>query len=430
MRGLACRRLPLPTNKPHEPSVRHKEGHNHSAHERYCYGKDIAMRFTRILMPVLVALAPIILSSAASAQVAVGVSIAVAPPPLPVYDQPPMPDVGYLWTPGYWAYGAEGYYWVPGTWVLPPSVGLLWTPPYWGWSDGVYLLHAGYWGPHIGFYGGINYGFGYGGVGYAGGYWEHGVFSYNRTVNNFGGVNVTNVYNKTVINNTSATNVSFNGGTGGTRAQPTAEEEAVAREQHTPATQLQAQHEHASSTNQALLASVNHGQPAIGATSRPGEFHGPGVVGARDATGEAHTPGATHTPGGPGGEHVVNPTTSHPPAPHNAGVPPHQTNATPQHPLGNVNTTHPANNSPPHQTNNPPPHPANTPPPHPASAPPPHATNQARISNPGGMTHPPGGAMPHPTVQARPPAPGGQRPPPHPPAHAAAGGNQNKKPQP
>jgi hypothetical protein len=419
--------LPLPTTKPRQPSVRHKEGHNHSAHERYCYGKDIAMRFTRVLLPVLVALSSIVLSSAASAQVAVGVSIAVAPPLLPVYDQPPMPDVGYIWTPGYWAYGAEGYYWVPGTWVLPPSVGLLWTPPYWGWSDGVYVLHAGYWGPHVGFYGGINYGFGYGGVGYGGGYWEHGVFSYNRTVNNFGNVNVTNVYNKTVINNTSVTNVSFNGGTGGTTAQASAEEEAAAREQHSPPTPLQAQHEHVSSTNQALLASVNHGQPAIGATSRPGELQGHGIVGTRDGTGGTHAPAAMHAPGEPGAQHALSPaTTSHPPGHPNGGMPPHQTNAPTQHPVGNVNTTtnnqlHPANNQL---------HPANNPPPHPANNPPPHPTNQARISNPSGMTHPIGGAAPHPAIPPRPPAPAVQRPPPHPPAHAAAGGNQNQNKKP
>src|ERR1700753_2522392 len=40
-----------------------------------------------------------------------------APPPLPDYEQPPAPDEGYLWTPGYWAWGGGGgYYWVPGTW--------------------------------------------------------------------------------------------------------------------------------------------------------------------------------------------------------------------------------------------------------------------------------------------------------------------------
>src|ERR1700738_1212378 len=65
-----------------------------------------------------------------------------------------------------------------------------------------------------------------------GGYWNNGVFAYNRTVNNFGGVAITNVYNKTVINNTTVTRVSFNGGAGGTKAQPTPQEEAVAHEQH------------------------------------------------------------------------------------------------------------------------------------------------------------------------------------------------------
>jgi hypothetical protein len=117
---------------------------------------------------------------------------------------------------------------VPGTWVQPPSVGLLWTPGYWGWRDGIYGWNAGYWGPHIGFYGGVNYGYGYGGVGYEGGYWNNGVFAYNRSVNNFGGVAITNVYNKTVIINTNAPRTSFNGGTGGTAAQPTPQEQVAA----------------------------------------------------------------------------------------------------------------------------------------------------------------------------------------------------------
>ena len=64
------------------------------------------------------------------AQVSLSVSITVAPPQLPVYTQPPIPAPGYIWTPGYWAYGPEGYYWIPGTWVEPPAVGLLWTPAY------------------------------------------------------------------------------------------------------------------------------------------------------------------------------------------------------------------------------------------------------------------------------------------------------------
>src|SRR5258707_4806804 len=66
------------------------------------------------------------------------VSVAIAPPPIPVYVQPAVPAPGYIWTPGYWAYGPDGYYWVPGEWVLAPYVGALWTPGYWAWNDGLY----------------------------------------------------------------------------------------------------------------------------------------------------------------------------------------------------------------------------------------------------------------------------------------------------
>src|SRR5271154_945015 len=112
------------------------------------------------------------------------VSITVAPPILPVYVQPVIPAPGYLWTPGYWAYGPEGYFWVPGVWVQPPQVGLLWTPGYWGFHGGAYGWHGGYWGPHVGFYGGINYGFGYGGGGVYGGRWVGGRLRYNTAILN------------------------------------------------------------------------------------------------------------------------------------------------------------------------------------------------------------------------------------------------------
>ncbi len=96
------------------------------------------------------------------------------PPPLRREVQPPMPGYGYMWTPGYWAWEpyAYDYYWTPGVWVLPPAIGLYWTPPWWGWVGGLYVFTGGYWGPFVGFYGGINYGFGYNGFGYAGGYWQ------------------------------------------------------------------------------------------------------------------------------------------------------------------------------------------------------------------------------------------------------------------
>ena len=48
-----------------------------------------------------------------------------------------------------------------------------------------------------------------------------------RTVNNFGSVTITNVYSKTVIVDTNVTRVSFNGGTGGTTARATPQEQAA-----------------------------------------------------------------------------------------------------------------------------------------------------------------------------------------------------------
>jgi len=98
----------------------------------------------------------------------IGVSITIAPPVLPVYVQPPVPGPGYIWTPGYWAYTNGDYYWVPGTWVEPPQAGLLWTPGYWVASGDGFVWNAGYWATEIGFYGGVNYGFGYVGVGWRG----------------------------------------------------------------------------------------------------------------------------------------------------------------------------------------------------------------------------------------------------------------------
>jgi YXWGXW repeat-containing protein len=219
-------------------------------------------------------LALLFLAIPASSFAGVFVSVAVAPPVLPVYEQPPCPGDGYMWTPGYWAYGPGGYYWVPGTWVMPPTVGLLWTPGYWGWGNGVYIWHAGYWGPHIGFYGGVNYGFGYFGNGYEGGYWRGRHFFYNRTVNN---VTITNVhiYNRTVINNHTVNRVSYNGGRGGIEARPTHEQERWGHERHFEPTGRQREHEHSARENRAFRESENHGRPAIAATSRPGEFHGP-----------------------------------------------------------------------------------------------------------------------------------------------------------
>jgi len=231
----------------------------------------------------------LILTVASFGQIAVGVSVRIGPPPLPVYAQPICPGPGYIWTPGYWAWDDDdGYYWVPGTWVVAP-VGMLWTPGYWGWGGGFYVWHGGYWGPHVGFYGGINYGFGYGGVGFGGGEWRGRSVYYNRSVTNVSVTNVTNVYNRTVVVN-NRTTTSFNGGTGGVQARPSRQEEQYGRERHTAALDVQTHHERAAAANRENLASQNHGQPAIAATARPGDFSRRAAVPARAAGGEYHAP--------------------------------------------------------------------------------------------------------------------------------------------
>lgn len=207
------------------------------------------------------------------------------PPPLPVYEQPPVPGPGYLWTPGYWAYGSEGYFWVPGTWVLPPQIGFLWTPGYWAWSGGIFLFSAGYWGPHVGFYGGIRYGGGYDGEGYDGGRWVGGEFAYNRAVTNVNVTVIHNTYNETVINNNITVNrVSYNGGPHGIRAVMTPRQRMTARDPHVAVTPMQMMQVREASVNRNLLLRVNQGRPPIAATPRPGAFDAPNVVRARGAT--------------------------------------------------------------------------------------------------------------------------------------------------
>ena len=195
----------------------------------------------------------------------VGISVRIGPPELPVYEQPMCPGDGYLWTPGYWAWN-DDYYWVPGTWVMPPEVGFLWTPGYWGWGDDGYLFNEGYWGASVGFYGGINYGFGYFGNGYEGGRWENGHFFYNTAVNRVDSNAIRNVYNTKV--NENASRVSYNGGTGGINARATSEEEAAARGRHAEPVAGQTQHAYSARNNPQQRLSANHGAPPVTATPR------------------------------------------------------------------------------------------------------------------------------------------------------------------
>jgi hypothetical protein len=229
-------------------------------------GKSL-MRIGVIRSLLLATAAVLFLCSASFAQV--GISVTIAPPVLPVYEQPVCPGDGYIWTPGYWAW-ADDYYWVPGTWVLAPEVGFFWTPCWWGWGGAAFIFHEGYWGPTIGFYGGINYGFGYFGHGYVGGRWDHGHFFYNTAVNRVDVNVIHNTYNKRVSE--TVNRVSYNGGRGGINAHPTSQEEAAAHDRHISPVAAQTEHAEAARNDPRQRLSANHGEPPVTATARPGAF--------------------------------------------------------------------------------------------------------------------------------------------------------------
>ncbi len=227
-----------------------------------------------------------------------------APPPLPDYDQPPITTEGDMWTPGYWAWNGYEYFWVPGTWIEPPQAGLLWTPGYWGFIGGVYAFHRGYWGEHVGFYGGVDYGFGYGGAGYEGGHWDNGRFFYNRAVTNIGRVDIVNVYNQpvTIIERSRA---SFNGGPNGLDVKPTAAELDAAKEKHVAPTSDQLHNARVAGRTESAFVSANKGKPRVAATAKPGEFKGAAVVPAKAGGGPLKPAGAT--PGAPGPTNAATP---------------------------------------------------------------------------------------------------------------------------
>ena len=229
------------------------------------------MRFLKSLRWLLLSAALLPFFSA-SARAGVFISVGFAPPVMPVYVQPPCPQPGWMWVPGYWAYGDDGYYWVPGTWVPAPYEGALWTPGFWGWNAGLYMWHPGYWARHVGYYGGINYGFGYYGIGFVGGEWRGREFAYNTAVMRVNTTVIRNTYiNRTVIERNTVVNnrVAFNGGPGGIRHIPTEQERMAEHEQHMGRTAIQTQHVNAAMHDHAAYYNVNHGRPAVLAQERP-----------------------------------------------------------------------------------------------------------------------------------------------------------------
>ena len=205
----------------------------------------------------------------------------IAPPPLPSYEQPTIPAEGYLWVPGYWAWRKsvpDDHFWVPGTWVQPPQHGLLWTPPYWSRVEGGYAFHAGYWAGEVGFYGGIDYGYGYSGDGYQGGRWENGAFFYNRAANNLGSLGIANVYDQAVTADDQDVRVSFNGGRRGTAVRPTRHQEALASARHVETTAEQQKHFELAAIDRSLYSKLNNGKPGVAATPHASVFDGPGIT--------------------------------------------------------------------------------------------------------------------------------------------------------
>jgi len=258
------------------------------------------MNFIRFSAPFACVLMVMVGARSLSGQV--NLSITVGPPPIPEYDQPVLPGDGYSWIPGYWAWEGDGYFWVPGTWVETPAVGLLWTPGYWDWNGQYFIFRTGYWASHVGFYGGINYGYGYGGSGFEGAHWQGQHYYYNRAVTNVNRSHVTNVYNKTVVVH-NPTRVAYNGGRGGLRAVPTSRDRTVEREHHVPPTAEQTQHHQSAGQNKGLFAVANHGRPPVAATARAKDFspqsavpargpRGPEQNATRNAPGRAVTPAA------------------------------------------------------------------------------------------------------------------------------------------
>ena len=209
----------------------------------------------------------------ASSYAGVFISVGFAPPVLPVYVQPPCPEPGLMWAPGYWAYGDDGYYWVPGAWVPAPYIGALWTPPYWGWANGLYMFHPGYWGPQVGYYGGVNYGFGYLGVGFVGGMWRGSDFYYNRAAWRVDDRRIHDYYedrrdwDRHWVARDSR--ISYSGGPGGIQHQPDPRERMAMREQHIERTSFQAQNERAAMSNRNAYARFNGGRPMNVVANRP-----------------------------------------------------------------------------------------------------------------------------------------------------------------
>jgi hypothetical protein len=155
---------------------------------------------------------------------------------------------------------------VPGTWVLPPNTGDLWTPGYWAFENTGFRWHIGYWGRTVGYYGGLNYGYGYSGRGYQGGRWNQGHYrrDFHESARRPGN-----------------SQVSFIGGQGGWPSRPPNPDLHPRPNEHSAPSDAQMMHEYAAVTRPTQRATGSRERPLVAATPRPSAFEAAGAEHAR-----------------------------------------------------------------------------------------------------------------------------------------------------
>jgi hypothetical protein len=79
-------------------------------------------------------------------------------PPAPLYERAPAVRRGYVWSPGYWAWGGHRHQWVPGSYIVERP-GYVYAPPVWQQRGGRWYMQQGGWNPR-------NDGYGYGRQGF------------------------------------------------------------------------------------------------------------------------------------------------------------------------------------------------------------------------------------------------------------------------
>jgi len=135
------------------------------------------------------------------------------------------------------------------------------------------VFHPGYWGPQVGYYGGVNYGFGYLGVGFVGGEWRDHDFYYNRAAWRVDDRRIHDYYedrrdwDRHWVERDSRT--SYSGGPGGIRHDPDQRERMAMRDQHIERTSYQEQHQREAMNNRNAYARFNGGRPANVVANRP-----------------------------------------------------------------------------------------------------------------------------------------------------------------